>query len=250
MTTAGSRIAVIGKAAQVLDALLASPRGATPTELAASLDLNRSTAFRLLVSLEHAGLVDQDPATSRYRLGLRLLVLGDAVRDRLDIVRVAEPVVRELRDEVRQTVYLALRDGWGAVCVHRLPGPDVDVLAWRTGQWLPFHQGAGPRALLAALPDEELETYLALDEERPTRHGALTTADIRALVRETRERGWSLNPEDLTDGVSSLGFAVRRSVCAISVAGLSQAYQGKRLDDLASAVERAATRLGALLAGH
>lgn len=251
--SAGSQIAVIGKAGQVLDALLEHPEGATPTDIAAALGINRSTAFRLLISLEHVGLLDRDAETGQYRLGLKLLVFGEAVRERQDLVRIAEPTMRRLRDELRQSVYLSRREGWGAVCLHRLSGPDVDVLAWKAGRWLPFHVGAGPRALLAALSDADLADYLALPEERATRNGALNVADLRRIVDETRERGWSFNDEAITEGVSSLGAVVRGGnrlpLCALSVAGLSVSYRGERRTAIAEAVVAAAEQLAERIAG-
>ncbi len=251
--SAGSQIAVIAKAGQVLDVLLESAQGATPTDVAMRMGITRSTAFRLLTSLEKAGLVDRDADSGRYRLGIRLLLLGDAVRDRMDLVSLADPVLRSLRDEVRQSVYLSRRDGWGAMCLHRMAGPDVDVLAWKAGQWLPFHIGAGPRALLAALSDDEIDRYLAQGSERRTRQEQLTDEQIWAIVRRTRARGWSLNLEELTEGVSSLGAVVRGAkglpLCAISVAGLTASYQGTRLDTLAAAVTATADQLSRQVAG-
>jgi DNA-binding IclR family transcriptional regulator len=254
MPSAGSQIAVIGKAVLVLETLLDCADGATPTDVAARLGMNRSTAFRLLTSLERAGLLDRDAETGQYRLGLRFLVFGDVVRERLDLVRLAEPTMRQLRDELRQTVYLAIRDGWGAICLHRLSGTDVDVLAWKTGRWLPFHSGAGPRALLAALPDQDLKTYLGLPQARPTRQGSLSTQDLLRIVEETRERGWSFNPEEITEGVSSLGAVVRSgegaAICALSVAGLSVTYQGERLTKVAATVIGAAAELSRRIDGR
>jgi DNA-binding IclR family transcriptional regulator len=251
----GSLIAVIDKAAVVLDALLRYPTGATPTELSTDLGLNRSTTFRLLTSLEHSGLLDRNPSTGRYRLGLRLLVLGDAVRERLDLVRLAAPILHRIRDTLRQTVFLSEPDGSGATCLERLPGPDVDILAWRPGQHLPFHTGAAPGALLAALPDPDCEAYL--DQTGPwwTRRGELSAADLRAQIRRTRDRGWSINREDVTDGVCSLGVAVRRAdlatpACALSVAGLSSGFTGERLDRMAEVVLAGAAELSALLSGR
>lgn len=249
----GSQIAVIGKAAQVLEALLQRPEGAAPTQIAVDLAINRSTAFRLLTSLERSRLLDRDPETGRYRLGLRFLTFGDAVRERIDVVSIADPVMRQLRDEVRLTVYLSIRNGWGAVCLKRLAGPEVDVLAWKPGQRLPFHRGAGPRALLAALPDPDLETYLAEPMDRSTRSGTLTVDDIRQMVAGTRERGWSLNVEDLTPGVSSVGVALRDTTgsaqYAISVAGLAASFQGSSLEDTAAAVVSAVSRMAAQIDG-
>lgn len=252
-SSAGSQIAVIGKAGQVLDVLLESADGATPSDVAGRMGITRSTAFRLLTSLERTGLVDREAVSGSYRLGIRLLMLGDAVRDRMDLVSLADPVLRTLRDGVRQSVYLSRRDGWGAVCLHRLAGPDVDVLAWKAGQWLPFHSGAGPRALLASLSDDEVARYLAQHTDRASRQGALTDDDVRAMIGATRARGWSLNLEELTEGVSSLGAVVRGTkgipLCAISVAGLTAAYQGERLEKMAAAVTDAVGRLSRLVAG-
>jgi len=249
----GSQIAVIAKAAQVLEALLQRPDGAAPTQIAADLQINRSTAFRLLTSLERSGLLDRDPETGRYRLGLKFLKFGDAVRDRIDVVSIADPVLRQLRDEVRLTVYLSIRNGWGAVCLKRLPGPEVDVLAWKPGQQLPFHRGAGPRARLASLPHPELETYLAEPMDRSTRSGTLSVEEIRDMVGRTRDRGWSLNTEDITPGVSSVGVALRDvgipDQYAISVAGLASSFHGPGLAEAAAAVVAAADRVAARIDG-
>src|SRR4051794_27690551 len=198
------------------------PRGATPGELAERIGLNRSTAFRLLTTLEQEQLLRRDPDTGRYRLGTRMLWYAESVRAEFSIITIAEPAMWELEEKLQQTGYLSVRHGWGANCIHRLPGRNVDVMAWKTGQWLPFHLGAGPKALVAALDDAEIERYLSRKDQWNTRQGVLTADDIRESIAETRERGWSLNVEALTEGVASLGAAVRGTsgapICAISVA--------------------------------
>ena len=245
--SAGSQIAVIGKAGLVLDELLGLPDGATPSEVASQLGLNRSTTFRLLTSLELAGLLDRDAASGRYRLGVKMLAYAESVRDSHGLVRLAEPVMRELREQTGQSVYLSVRDGWTAVCLHRLAGAEVDVLAWQTGQRLPLHAGAGPLALLAAAGDAELAGYLAAASRPVTRRGELTPASLRRIVATTRSRGWSLNVEGLTEGVASVGAAVLdrsgTALCALSLAGLARHYQGRGRDRMAAAVLAAAARL-------
>ena len=236
----------------VLEALLEEPSGATPTQIAERVGTNRSTAFRLLASLESGGLVDRDADGGRYRLGLGFLRFGDAVRRRLDLVGLAEPALVALRERVRQSVYLSVRVEWEAICLHRLAGPEVDVLAWQVGARLPLHVGAGPRALLAALPDAELETYLHADAERTTLRGPMSEADLRRVVEETRTRGWSLNREDLTSGVASLGAVVHdaggAAIAAVSIAGLASHYDDAALPALAGAVGDAAAAISATLA--
>jgi DNA-binding IclR family transcriptional regulator len=235
----GSRIAVIEKAVRAMDAVLAHD-GLTPTEVAAAIETNRSTAFRLLTSLEHVGLLSRDATGGRYRLGVKLLQYSEAVRAGLSIIDVADPTMRQLRDETRQSVLLSIREGWGARCIHRLSGPEVDVLSWATGEWLPMHIGAAPQALLSSLSESELERYLAYGGDWQTRHGQRSAQEIRDGVGEIRARGWALNREGLTRGVASLGAVIQDSsgvaVCAISVAGLEHHYIGDELERTAQRV--------------
>jgi DNA-binding IclR family transcriptional regulator len=247
----GSRIAVIDKAVRVIDALVSAPSGLTPTDVAEAIASNRSTAFRLLTSLEQAGLLYRDGLTGRYRLGVKFLQYGESVRAGMALIDVAEPTLRRLSVSTRQSVSLGIREGYGARCVHRIPGPDVEVFAWKIGDWLPMHAGAAPQALLSSLSDSEIGLFLAHDEERRTRHGVLTVQQVREQIAATRRRGWSLNQSGLTLGVNSLGVVVRgtagASICAISVAGLDHHYQQDTIEHTAEAVMDAAKELGRLL---
>lgn len=249
--SSGSRIAVIDKAVRVLDALLRTPTGLTPTEVSAAIGSNRSTAFRLLTSLEQAGLLRRDALSGRYCLGMKLLQYGEGVRAGTGLIDVAEPTLRQLSALTRQSATLGIREGFGARCIFRIPGPEVEVFAWKVGEWLPLHAGAAPQALLSALPEAELDRFLAQPGERRTRHGNVTEKDIRDEVAKTRKRGWALNREGLTAGVSSLGAVVVNTtgtpVCAISVAGLDHHYRGDGLKQTAAAVTDAAAELGQLL---
>lgn len=249
--SSGSRIAVIDKAVRALDALMGNPAGLTPTDVARAIGSNRSTAFRLLTSLEQAGLLYRDSLTGRYRLGVKFLQYGESVRAGTALIDLAEPTLRRLSAITRQSVSLAIREGYGARCIHRIPGPEVEVFAWKIGDWMPMHAGAAPQALLSGLSDVEVARFLAQDNEKSTRHGILSDADIREQIAATRRRGWSLNLAGLTAGVNSLGTAVSDAagvpVCAISVAGLQHHYEEDTIDKTAAAVVAAAIELGALV---
>lgn len=239
----GSRIAVIDKAVSVLDALLPATDGLTPTEVAAAIGTNRSTAFRLLTSLEHSGLLNRDATSGRYRLGVKLLRYGGAVRAGMSIIKVAEPVLLDLRDETRQTTLLAIRERWGGRCLLRLPGPEVDVLSWASGEWLPLHEGAATQALMSAMSDAEVDRYLAETKDERGPDG------IRSAISEIRERGWALDMTDATPGVASLGAVIDSTPgspdqYAISVAGLEHHYTGADLDRTIAKVMEAAADIG------
>jgi DNA-binding IclR family transcriptional regulator len=249
----GSRIAVVDKVARVFEVLAESRQGVTPSELAAVLDSNRSSAFRLLRSLENVDLLYRESGTGRYRLGMKFFQYGELVRTGSVLVDVADPTARRLSHATRQSVSLVIREGYGVRCIHRVAGPDIETSGWRVGAWLPMHLGAAPRAILSTLSEPELSTYFAEPGERVTLNGPVSEDDLREEIALIRRRGYALSNGDLTAGVCSLGVVVRDSrsspICAISVAGLEHHYRDDALEHTATAVTIAAAELGQLLGG-
>src|SRR5574343_1707138 len=94
----------------ILRAMANGQRSMMLKDIAAAAGMPASKAHRYLVSLIRAGLVDQDPLTSRYDLGTFALNIGLVALDRLDRVRLGLNVIAEMRDEINQTTALA---GWG-----------------------------------------------------------------------------------------------------------------------------------------
>jgi DNA-binding IclR family transcriptional regulator len=141
-----------------------------------------------------------------------------------------------------------------ATCIDRLAGSHVDVLALRLGGMLPLHCGAGPRVLLAGMPDAEFERFL---EGAPfaalTTHTLTAAEDLRQDVAMTRTQGYTLSLEDVTLGVAAIGAPVidaRGSVvAAVSVAGLRHDYEGERRAGMAAAVVEAAAHVSRAIGG-
>ena len=89
------------------------------TEVAKELESHKSTAYRLLTTLRDRGLVEQDAATEKYRLGFGLVLLARAVRADPDILRCARPVCERLSERTRETVTIAVLEGDDAVVIHQ-----------------------------------------------------------------------------------------------------------------------------------
>src|SRR5215203_5311858 len=77
------------------------------TEVAKGVDIYKSTAHRLLTTLRDEGLVEQDAATAKYRLGFGLVLPASAVTADLDVLRCARPVCERLSEQTRETVNIA-----------------------------------------------------------------------------------------------------------------------------------------------
>jgi len=244
-------ILVLGRVQAILAAFAGDLTSAGPSEVAARIGANKSTTFRVLGSMERAGLLDRRP-DGTFGLGLWLMELGSLVESRLDLRRTAEPTLEELGRATGQTVFLSILHGHQATCIDRIAGSNVDVMALRLGGTLPLYCGAGPRVLLAALPDSEIERYLEGAPFPGLTPATLTSAvQLRADVTHTRESGYVLSMEDVTVGVSALGAPVHdaagTTIAAISIAGLKHEFTGAAEDRAVALVIEAARSISSAL---
>ena len=155
-----SHIAVLDRATALLFSLAHSPRLATLNEVATAAHLSKATAFRILATLTESGLVEQDAATSSYRLGIAPLRLATAVLDGIEVHAVARPILRAVCDRLNETVVLSVRDGDDRINIDAVECTNAIGSSRRIGEPRPLHLGGASRALLAAMSDAEIEAYL------------------------------------------------------------------------------------------
>lgn len=140
--------------------------------------------------------------------------------------------MERINEQTGETVYLCVRRGNQAVCIERMEGARVAVLALLLGGSLPLHVGAAPRALLAFEPQESWENYLAnADLESFTPNTPVSAEDVTRELQKVRETGLSVSDEDVTIGIAAVGapiFDHRGNVCAaLSVAGMRSQILGE-----------------------
>ncbi|MFP4894028.1 IclR family transcriptional regulator [Paraburkholderia sp. EG304] len=172
------------------------------SEIARRMDLTKTTAVRLTRTLLDERFVVQDPTTRRYRLGPEAYAVGLAAEPSYAIQRVAAPVLRSLALETGDWIFFTVRHGLEAICISRASAnKQYPQSALRVGDRHPLGLGAGGLAILAAMPDEEVESILRANADR---YGAVYThmsADIvRKQITETRARGYAFIPGTLAPG--------------------------------------------------
>lgn len=212
------RIQVLMKCVAVLD-LLAEQNAATAAEIAEHIEEPRSTVYRLLETLQAVGYVEAGSGRGTYQLGLDLFRLGHAVAQRFDSRSAARPVMKRLHEETEQTVFLTVRKGFEAVCIERVEGRWVQLMALQLGGSLPLHIGAGPRVLLAAQEDAFIDSYLdGRTLLRLTDHTLIAPQAVRSDVDTTRSRGYSISDEDDVLGMAAIGAPIRMYDGAVTAA--------------------------------
>jgi DNA-binding IclR family transcriptional regulator len=193
-------------------------------ELVRRSGYSKSTAYRLLLTLEEAGWLERGPSGA-FRLTIKPFQVGSILVDSLELHREASPIMARMAAELDETVYLVVAAGTRAVCLERIDsGQGVRVVDLYVGGSQPLHLGAAPRALLAFDEDALLPPLLAEGLSRRTEHSIVNPSDLRADLAETRRRGYSISDEDVTPGVGAIGAPIfgadGRVVAALSFGGL------------------------------
>src|SRR5919112_3095237 len=174
----------------------AGPSGGRLSELVEQCDLPKPTVRRMLLALVRAGLLDQDPETRRYYIGPEIYVLGTLASTRFGIHPISLRSLVRLSQETGDTAFLSVPRDVYSICVHREEGPyPIRIHALHAGDRHPLGVGAGGLALLAALPDEDVEEILAANADvLADKYPPFSPSALRGLVQDTRARGYALNP--------------------------------------------------------
>jgi IclR family pca regulon transcriptional regulator len=222
------------------------------SELSRELGLSRSTTHRYIATLTSLGYLQQDAETKRYRLGPRVLDLGFAAINSMDIREISVPHLQALSDSTGFTVNMAILDGPDVVYIERCrtsrTGQREIDLNLHVGSRLPAYCTAMGKALLAFVPADRLEEIL--DETELTARGPNTITDragLRAEMKRVRAAGVAVNNEELAYGLRSIAAPVRSQagdvVAAINIAvHRSLVSMDELLDDLAAALKRTAEK--------
>lgn len=195
---------VIARAATVLKVLEACPAGLSLAQLAKHCALPRSTVYRLVASLEAQQFVSQSAAG--VTLGPALARMAAAAHT--DIVALARPAIEALARRTRETVDLAVYRGLHAILVeHSVSDRELRVVS-PPGTAFPSNATAPGKAMLAALPDEQLYALLPEELEQRTAHTCVDRARLLIHLQEIREKGVAIDREEHALGVCGVAVAL------------------------------------------
>jgi IclR family acetate operon transcriptional repressor len=192
-TTSRRSPSAIGKTIAVLEALAEEQR---LSEIARVTGLHTSTVHRILQELVGLDWAREDDDRG-YALGSRLLALAGRASDDSDLARTARPALRTLCERTGYTVHFGVRHGDEAVYVDKLDGRRAYRMRSRIGTTLALHSTAIGKAILAALPDEEVRAIAARTGlPRRTPRTLITPDTLLSSLATARARGWALDDEE------------------------------------------------------
>jgi DNA-binding IclR family transcriptional regulator len=243
------------RALLLLEVLAKSANGLTLSQLARQLALPKSSLHCLLLTFERAGYLYREDQTGRFRFGLKLHGLANLAITGIPLRKIATPCLHALAQKTRMTTHMAILEQDEAVLVEKVEPLGMPRLATWVGKRMDLHCTALGKALIAELPDEDLDRLL--QRQTLLRHNENTIVSPRKLkenLAHVRRLGYSLDDEEEEIGSRCIGAAVRggdgRVQAAISIAGTVTQVDGERLAALAQDVRRTAEQIGHRLAAE
>ena len=213
------------------------------TEVAGELGVHKSTAFRLLATLEARGLVEQDGDRGRYRLGFGVVRLAGAATGRLELNRYSRPVCERLAERAGETVNLAIHDGDHTINIEQvMASASVMSVNW-VGRRTPLHATSSGKVFLAHLLAAELAAFLTEPLARFTQHTVVDPERLHEQLRAVRADGYASLIEELEIGLNAVAAAVRSVdgavVAAVSMSGPAYRITPPRIAEFGGLVKAA-----------
>ncbi|SEG31037.1 IclR family transcriptional regulator [Bosea lathyri] len=213
-------------ALRAVEYLALQSRPVALAQIAEALSASKATIYRHLVTLQRHGFVRQDNDTGRYDAGVKLMVLGEALRQRFDIVSAAREELMNLRDRTGQAVTLCAVIDEELIVLELIQGRTMIEFAMRPGTRLAFHASAHGKTWLAFGSPERTKKIAAGELKAWTPTTIVSGDDLLAEIAIVRERGWATAPDQVITGVNTLAAPVfdhrKMLVGSIALVGATQ----------------------------
>ncbi len=220
-----SPVQSLDRAIQILEELALHRDGCGVTSLAALTGLHKSTVHRLLNALMARGYVSKNIENDKYSLGMKVLYLGSAILDRMDVRTVAKPFLEQLCRDTDEVVHLSTIDGTEAVYIDKVESPNKNIRMYsQIGKRVPLHCTGVGKVLLAWLPDSEVEYILGVKGMEPYTQNTITSIEgLKKHLAEIRKNGYAFDELEHEEGIRCVAAPIfnmnGKVVASVSISG-------------------------------
>jgi IclR family transcriptional regulator, KDG regulon repressor len=222
-------------------------------EVCREVALHKSTAFRIVGTLEAAGYLEKNPISGRYRPGPKFLRIENLLLQSEPVRWVALAPLQELVRRTGETAHVGVLWESDAVTVQLVDGTHAVRMHGAIGKRVAAHTSALGKALLAHFTDDEIDAFIARFGLRALTPRTVTDpATLKATLREIRARGYTIDDGEVEEGLRCIGVAVPepadRPFAALSVSGPRSRLAPARDEEVLAALREAATAIASSLA--
>jgi DNA-binding IclR family transcriptional regulator len=242
-----SQVPAATRTLRVLRFLASQPDPVPLERLATALDLPRSTAYHLVNAMIEQGFVTHIAEERRYCLGVAAFEVGIGYARQAPLQRIAHRPLASLVDRIGQSAHLAVPHGRDVLYVLEERAPGRAPLVTDVGVRLPAHLTASGRAIMAALPENQVRALYPDRSAFVDRHGRgpRSLKALRGVLSETRRRGYATEDGEVTPGFASVAVAVL-DPNGLPLGGIATTYEAREDVDLPHLVEAVSTTARAI----
>jgi DNA-binding IclR family transcriptional regulator len=250
------RVPAVRRAFEILDLLARSTRALRVTDIASSLEIGKGPCFAILKTLERSEAVTFDSGQKTYRLGARLLRLGEAAGGRSPYIETARPAMERLAEEIGLACFLSAPYGAGDfVIIAKAESAAKVKVTLGLGEYFPALGGAQGKALLAWVPAERLDEVIArLGLPAHTPKSIRNVDEFKRALQRTRRIGYAESYGEYMIGVNSVAAPIFNRdgevVLILKTLGASETLHARRMAEVGRLVRRTAEAVTEKIGGR
>jgi IclR family KDG regulon transcriptional repressor len=209
MPPAFKRVPAIDKCFAILELLAKVKKPMGISDISGKLELNKSTVFNIVYTLMDLNVLENQP-DSKFRLGTRFYILGNMAGKRSDLIQIAHPYLEMINEQTKLSAFLGLRSDRQAILIDKVDSAHGIKVSSEIGMQMPVLAGAGIKAMLSQLPDEEIDEILARSElKRHTPHSIIDKTVYKQEILKVRNQSIAYDREEYIEGMVALAIPIK-----------------------------------------
>ncbi|ABK61883.1 MULTISPECIES: IclR family transcriptional regulator [Clostridium] len=238
----------VDRSLSILEVLSDYENGLGITEISEKVNLHKSTVHRLLATLIYKGYVEQEDKANKYKLTLKLFELGNKKIQKMDLITVARPYLKELVENTNEVVHLVVREGTEIIYVGKEESQNTIRTHSRIGNRRPLYCTAVGKSILSYMKDDEIEEiWNESNVEKLTEHTITDFNEFKKCLNEVRKKRYAVDEQENEIGVRCVGtsiFNYKGEICgAISISGSIISFTKEKLEEFSKLIIEYAERI-------
>lgn len=225
--------------------LLTERKNVGVTELAKELQVNKSTAFRLLETLVMNFLVEQDESSGKYRLGIGVLRISEKMLNSFDIITISRPFLVKLAEATHESAHLCVFSSGKAFVIDQVVSSEAMKVTAKIGKIEPLYSSAVGKCLMAYRTEKERDKLLDKMEMTPFTPATITSREVlKEQLERIRKTGYAVDEEELTPGVRCMAAPIYNHrgevINCLGISGPSTRMRAENIEEYANKVKKVA----------
>ena len=244
MPTGFKNVPAIEKCFSILQHFAKSKQTLGISEISKQLKLNKSTVFNIIYTLKNLEILEQLP-DGKFQFGTLLYLLGNANGKKSELIQTVRPYLEKINQQTKLSAFLGIRSGQRAIIIDKVDTAHDIKISAEIGMRLPLLAGAGGKALLSQLSDQDI--YQVLSAKTLKKFTAKSCTDKKRFKKEViniRKEGIAFDDEEYIDGVVAFSIPLKANSpelqAALWVVGLKQQVRKENISQLSNFLKKIA----------